>query len=119
LDRHGYIFQATDAGSSSQNGVAELPHQTIANAVCTLLIRDHLPPRYWEYVFYFFLRIHTILPHGTNTESPYYKATKKQPDLPRLRTFGCRIYALGTKKRFGKLTTENIIHGCFWGMADP
>jgi hypothetical protein len=113
LDRNGYISHPTGAGYSSQNGVAERPHQTIANAARTMLINAHLPPRYWEYAFYFFLRIHTILPHGTNTESPYYKATKKQPDLSRLRTFGCQIYALGTNKRFGKLTTDNIVRGCF------
>jgi hypothetical protein len=98
LYRHGYISQPTSSGYSSQNGVAERPHQTIANAVRTVLISAHLPPRYWEYAFYFFLRIHTILPHRMSTESPYYKVTKKQPDLYRLRTFGCHIYALGTKK---------------------
>jgi hypothetical protein len=117
LDCRDYISQPTSAGSSSQKGADERPHQTIANAVRTMLISAHLPPRYWEYVFYFFLRIHTILPHGTNTESPYYKATNKQPDLSRLRTFGCRIYALGTKKQLEKLTTDNIICGCFLGYG--
>jgi hypothetical protein len=117
LDRQSYISQFTGAGSSSQNGAAERPHQTIANAVHTMLISAHLRPKYWEYAFYFFLRIHTILPHGTNTESPYFKATKKQPDLSCLRISGCWIYALGTKKRFGKLTMDNIVRGCFLGYG--
>jgi hypothetical protein len=117
LDRHGYITQPTGAGSSSQNGMAEHPHQTIANAIRAMLISAHIPPRYWEYAFYFFLRIHTVLPHGTNTESPYFKITSKQPDLSRLRIFGCRIYALSTKRRFGKLTTDIIARGRFLGYG--
>jgi hypothetical protein len=117
LDRHGYITQPTGAGSSSQNGMAERPHQTIANAIRAMLISAHLPPRYWEYAFYFFLRIHTLLPHGTNTESPYFKITNKQPDFSRLRIFGCRIYALSTKRRYGKLTTDNIARGRFLGYG--
>jgi hypothetical protein len=47
LDRHGYISQPTGAGYSSQNGVAERPHQTIANAVRTMIISANLPPKYW------------------------------------------------------------------------
>jgi hypothetical protein len=38
LDRHGYITQPTGAGSSSQNGMAERPHQTIANAIRDMLL---------------------------------------------------------------------------------
>jgi hypothetical protein len=44
LDRHGYITQLTGAGSSSQNGMAERPHQTIDNAIRAVLISAHLPP---------------------------------------------------------------------------
>jgi hypothetical protein len=97
--------------------MAERPHQTIANAIRAMLISAHLPPRYWEYAFYFFLRIHTVLSHGTNTESPYFKITNKQPDLSRLRIFGCWIYALSTKRRYGKLTTDNIARGRFLGYG--
>jgi hypothetical protein len=117
LDRHGYITQPTSAGSSSQNGMAERPHQTIENAIRAMLLSAHLPPRCWEYAFYFFLRIHTVLPHGTNMESPYFKINNKQPDLSRLRIFGCQIYALSTKRRYGKITTDNIARGRFLGYG--
>jgi hypothetical protein len=33
------------------------------------------------------------------------------PDLSRLHTFGCRIYALSTRRHQGKVTTDNIICG--------
>jgi hypothetical protein len=80
-----------------------------------MLFGANLTPKYWEYAFYFFLRIHTVLPHGKNTVSPYHLATPRPADLSRLRTFGCAIYALSTKKRVGKLTMENVTNGIFSG----
>jgi hypothetical protein len=47
------------------------------------------------------------------TDYLYLKATHMKADLSRLRMFGCRIYALGTKRHFGKLTTINIGKGIF------
>jgi hypothetical protein len=74
-----------------------------------------LPTKYWEYAFYLFLRIYTIMPHASNKDSLYFKATNKHADLSRLRIFGRHIYALGTSCRFGKLTTDNIARGIVLG----
>jgi hypothetical protein len=63
---HGYILEPTGASASSQNGSSERPHQTIGNAVRAMLLGTKIPPKFWEYAFYFFLRIHAILPHGKN-----------------------------------------------------
>jgi hypothetical protein len=82
-----------------------------------MLCSADLPPKFWEYAFYFFLRIHDVLPHGNNTISPYQKATLSLPDLSRLRTFGCRIYALSTRRRQGKVTTDNVICGKLLGYG--
>jgi hypothetical protein len=117
LIRHGYITQPTGAGASNQNPTAERPHQTIANVIRAMLFGGNLPPKYWEYAFYFFLRIHTVLPHGKNIVSPYHLVTHRPADLSRLRTFGCAIYALSTKKRVGKLTMENATKGIFLGYG--
>jgi hypothetical protein len=106
-----------EAGASSQNGSDERPHQTIGNAFCIMLCSADLPPKFWEYAFYFFLRIHAVLPHGKNTILPYQKATLRMPDLSRLRTFGCRIYALSTRRLQGKVTTDNIICGKLLGYG--
>jgi hypothetical protein len=115
--KHGYILEPTGAGASSQNGWAERPHQKIGNAVRVMLCSADIPPKFWEYAFYFFLRIHAVLPHGKNTISPYQKTTLHMPDLSRLRTFGCRIYTLSTRRRQGKVTTNNIICGKLLGYG--
>jgi hypothetical protein len=93
LTRHRYVTQPTGAGASNQNPTAERPHQTIANAIRAMLFGVNLPPKYWEYAFYFFLRIHKVLPHGKNTVSPYHMATNCPVDLTRLRTL-CRLHSL-------------------------
>jgi hypothetical protein len=82
-----------------------------------MLCSADLPTKFWEYAFYFFLRIHDVLPHGKNTISPYKKATLCMLDLSRLHTFGCRIYALSTRRRQGKVTTDNIICGKLLGYG--
>jgi hypothetical protein len=76
-----------------------------------------LAPKYWEYAFYFFLRIHMLLSHGKNQDSPYFKATLMNADFSLLHTFGCHIYALGTQHRYGKLATDNIVEGIFLGYG--
>jgi hypothetical protein len=117
LIRHGYVTRPTGAGASNRNPTAERPHQTIANSIKAMLFGANLPPEYWEYTFYFFLRIHTVLPQGENTVPPYHLAAHRPADLSRLRTFGCAIYALSTKKRVGKLTMENVTKGIFLGYG--
>jgi hypothetical protein len=55
--------------------------------------------------FYFYLRSHAVLPHGTNIISPYHNALGHPVNFSRLHTFGCHIYDLSNKRRNGKLTT--------------
>jgi hypothetical protein len=117
LIRHGYVTHPTGADASNQNPTAERPHQTIANAIRAMLFDANLNPKYWESAFYFFLRIHTVLPHGKNNVPPYHLATHRPADISRLRTFGCAIYALSTKKRVGKLAMENVTKGIFLGYG--
>jgi hypothetical protein len=81
LERHGNVSQPTGAGALSQNGSGERTHHMILNAVRAMLHSASLPPKYWEYALYVFLRIHTDLHHGTNTVSPYHKAAKNPADL--------------------------------------
>jgi hypothetical protein len=75
LIHHGYVTYPTGAGASNQMSTVELSYQTIANAIWAILFGANLPPKHWEYAFCFFLRIHTVLPHGNNTVSPYHLAT--------------------------------------------
>jgi hypothetical protein len=117
LERHGYVTQPTGAGALSHNPTAERPHQTIANGIRVMLHGAALACKYWEYAFYFFLRVHTVLPHGTNTISSYHTATHKPSELSRLQMFGCTIYDLAPKKRMAKLTMDNVACGIFLGYG--
>jgi hypothetical protein len=117
LERHGYVTHPTGAGTSSQNPMAERPHQKIANGIRAMLHGAALACKYWEYAFYFFLGVHTVLPHGTKIISSYHKATHKPTELSRLRMFGCTIYALAPKKCMAKLTMENVARGIFLGYV--
>jgi hypothetical protein len=119
LDRHGYISQPTGAGSSSQNGVAERLHQTISNAVRTMLTSAHLPPRYWEYEFYFFLRIHTILPHGTTRSPPITRRPRNNPIFPVCVLSAVGSMSLAPRNDSEKSRRTTSFAAVFWGMADP
>jgi hypothetical protein len=71
--KHNYIVQPMGAMASSQNGSGERPHQTIGNAIRAMLYSAGFLHRYWEYAFYFYLRIHAVLPHGESPITPYHK----------------------------------------------
>jgi hypothetical protein len=92
--KHQYILQPTGAGASSHNGSGERPHSTIGNALRAMLYSADLLPKFWEYAFYFYLRVHTILPHGKNKLSPYHLVKGTPADVSNLRTFGCFMYAI-------------------------
>jgi hypothetical protein len=115
--KHGYLMELASADSSSQNGLRERPNQTFGNAVRVMIYSARLSAKYWEYAFYFFLRIHNVLPHGKNTISPYQMATVHPDDLSCLHIFGCRINALSTTPRGGKVSTDNIIQGRLLGYG--
>jgi hypothetical protein len=113
--KHQYILQPTGPGASSQSGSGERPHSTIGNALRAMLYSSNLLPKFWEYAFYVYLRVHTILPHGKNKMSPYHLVKGTTVDVSNLRTSGCLMYAISTKSRDAKLTTENIIRAKFLG----
>jgi hypothetical protein len=115
--KHGYITQPTSAGASSQNGIGERPHQTVGMAVRVMLHGSGLKSSDWEYDFYFFLRIHAILPHGINKITPYRVITGRDAEVDRLRKFGSHIYALPLARRDGKAKTTNIIEGTLLGYG--
>jgi hypothetical protein len=109
--KHGYILEPTGVGASSQRGSAERPHQTIDNDIQVMMRSADTPPKYWEYAFYLFLKIHAIFPHGEKNIPPYQNITLFHPYLSRLRMFGCRMFALPTMRKNGKSTTINTIQG--------
>jgi hypothetical protein len=58
----GYAIYPTGADSSHQNGPVERAHQTIGNALRTMLIGSNLDAHFWPYAFHAYLRIKNALP---------------------------------------------------------
>jgi hypothetical protein len=54
FENAGYAFEPTAPNSSHQNGPFKCPHQTIADAICTMLASTNLSLKKWAYAFYHF-----------------------------------------------------------------
>jgi hypothetical protein len=103
FQRHGYAIRPTGADSSHQNGPVERAHQTIGNALRTMLIGANLDARFWPYAFHAYLRIKNALPFKDQSSSPDLLRTNVKPDFTALRTFGCRVWVRPPGLRSGKL----------------
>ncbi|KAI2508393.1 Retrotransposon gag protein [Fragilaria crotonensis] len=67
----GYVVELTGPDSSHQNGPGERPHQTIGDALRTMLSGANLQPNFWPYAFYHYIRLYNFVPHGDRPSSPY------------------------------------------------
>jgi histone deacetylase 1/2 len=67
----GYKVETTAPDSSHQNGPGERPHQTIADAMRTMLAGANLPMKFWPYAFHHFLRIYNTTVHGDKDATPF------------------------------------------------
>jgi hypothetical protein len=83
FENAGYAFEPTAPNSSHQNGPVKRPHQTIADAIRTVLAGASLSPKKWSYAFYHFLCLYNVTPHGDKA-SPFEIETGKKPDLRHL-----------------------------------
>jgi hypothetical protein len=119
FENAGYHVQVTATDTSSSNGPVERPHQTISNALMSMLSGTNLPIKFWPYAFHHYLRLYNVIPHGDAPSSPMEICTGRRPNLAQLRTFGCRIYALPARphhRRQEKLHADTR-RGIFLGYA--
>ena len=93
LQEAHYSIEVTGADNSSQNGIAERPHRTLANMVRTGLENAGLPYKYWSDALLHAAFVKNRLPHAhfKNKSTPYEQLTGVKPDLSKLRIFGSRI----------------------------
>ena len=111
----GYSVEDTGPDSSHQNGPGERPHETIGDALRSLLSGANLQANFWSYyAFYLHLRIYNFVPHGTRPSSPYEMCGSALPDLSKLRTFGCCVHVRLTTARYGKVISNSRL-GIFLG----
>ena len=93
LQEAHYSIEVTGADNSSQNGIAERPHRTLANMVRTALENAGLPYTYWSDALLHAAFVKNRIPHAHfhNKITPYEQLTGMKPDLSKLRIFGSRI----------------------------
>ena len=116
FEEFGYDVFPTGADSSHQNGPVERSHQTIGNALRTILTGADLDARFWPYAFQHYLRIKNALPGRDSGSSPTELLTGVKPNFKALRTFGCRVWVRPPGPRPNKLV-NNAHKGIFLGFA--
>jgi hypothetical protein len=92
FQRFGYQVFPTGANSSHQNGPVERAHQTLGNAIRSLLTGSNLDAKFWPNAFYYHLRIKNALPQAGQSQSPHEMLHGTKPNFNDLRTFGCRVW---------------------------
>ena len=116
LNEWDYQPQGTGAYSPWQNGHAENVNRDIGNKLRTMLWGSDLPTTYWDYALIHLIFVSNCIKHTGQEKSPYELLTGHRPNLRRLRTWGCRIYAKDKDDRGNKLDF-NITDGKFLGFA--
>jgi hypothetical protein len=108
----GYDVFPAGADSSYQNGPVERAHQTIGDALRTLLSGADLDPRFWPHGFFCFLRIKNALRGKDNSASYFERLHGHMANLAGLRTFGCRVWVCPPGQRSSRLK-NHAIRGIF------
>ncbi len=112
LANFGYAVELTGPDSSHQNGPGERPHQTIGDALRSMLSGANLQPNFWPYAFY----LYNFVPHGDRPSSPFEMCGAPLPNLAKLRTFGCCIHVRPTTARYGRVVPNSRL-GIFFGYS--
>jgi hypothetical protein len=91
----------------------------IANAMWDMLVGAGLPAKFWPYAFWHYLRLRNLILHAGQDHSPYEICSGQKPNLSRLCTFGCCVYAVPDQpnnRQVSKLD-DNSQKGIFLGFA--
>ena len=106
LAKRGYTLQKTATDSSSQNGVAERPHQTLGAMVRCLLYSASMPVTFWADALVYATYINNRLYHSGICAIPYTEWTDRRADLRHLRAFGAHV----SVRRSGSRPTKTDPH---------
>jgi hypothetical protein len=119
FEKSGYKIETMAAQSSNQNGPGKPPHQTITNALQSMLVGAGLSAKFWPYAFRHYLQIYNMIRHAGAQQSPYKICSGNKPDLTRLRTFGCHVYAVPKQpnNRRTAYLDDDSQKGIFLGFA--
>ena len=97
-----FILQKTATDTSSQNGTAERPHQSLGNMVRCMLYAAAMPVEFWADALVYAVYVTNRLHHSGINAVPYSVWTGKQPNVSNLRIFGAHV----TVRRSGMRPTK-------------
>ncbi|KAI2502314.1 hypothetical protein MHU86_12118 [Fragilaria crotonensis] len=102
----GYTLEKTATDSSSQNGIAERPHQTLATMVRCLLYASSLPTPFWADALVYASYVNNRLYNSGINAVPYTQWTGRRANVKHLRAFGAHV----SVKRSGNRPTKTDPH---------
>ena len=109
LQESHYSIEITGSDNSSQNGIAERPHRTLAYMVRADLENSGLPTKYCSDALLHAAFIRNRAPHSQfqHKFTPYEKLIGIKPDLTKLRVFGSRIVIQKQGRRNPKISRHS------------
>ena len=114
----GYSLETTGSDNSSQNGMIERPHRTLANMMRSALTDSGMDQKYWSDALVHSVFIKNRLPHAAfnYTSTPYTEVTGTKPNIESLRIFGSPITTRKPGRRPVKLD-NHCYNGIFLRFA--
>lgn len=79
----GYSLEITGSDNSSQNGIVERPHRTLANMMRSALTDSGMSQKYWSDALVHSVFIKNRLPHAAHKyqSTPYTEVTGTRPNM--------------------------------------
>ena len=109
----GYNLEKTATDSSSQNGVAERPHQTLATMVRCLLYASSLSVTFWADALIYATYVNNRMHNAGVNNVPYTLWTGKRANVQHLRTFGAHVSVKRSGHRPTKAGDPHFYNGRF------
>ena len=117
VKKHVYTMETTAPQSSSQNGMAERPHQTLQTKVRCLLYSARLDTTFWADALMHAVWLYNRTYHSGIKTTPYEAWTTRVPHLHKTRIFGSKVTVKESKDRRTSLD-PNTYKGIFLGYQD-
>ena len=119
LKSKGIILTFNPTDTPQRTGMAERLNRTIPSLARCMLHESNLPKNLWDYAFNYANFIRNLKPMRVlENKSPYQLAIGKDPDLSKLKPFGCPLhYRNDRSHKLGKLE-DRANEGYFIGYND-
>jgi hypothetical protein len=114
---NGITLQLTVPYTPQQNGRAEVLNKHLLDMVRSMLIHAHLPFGFWGEAIQHAVYIHNRTIQSGKTSTPMTMCFSKNPDLEKVKVFGCKVeFWLPAEKR--EKLDEKTHTGIYLGSID-